>query len=221
MGTSPEFYTKGNSFCPKGSLHIKLWLVPLESYSAPAFELYIYSSPTDDSSVPVKSFRIVFYRSPDRFTYEVENNGETDIAGTFTTLKSGQGFDLRIDCGDNSFDIYLNNLKIHGISDIHADFKPFVTMIQTQQDLSMVYTVDFHWTFCEYKNNTAFTTFIPQKAVRLHSLKRDDIVAHGRFHIKSICYKITQKIWHLYKIFLDAVNLHIYSIQCLHNIKFY
>ena len=49
----------------------------------------------------------------------------------------------------------------------------------------------------------------------VHSLRKDDPAAHGRFHIESIQQKITQKVWHLYKIVLQSANLHTHSMKCL------
>ena len=44
--------------------------------------------------------------------------------------------------------------------------------------------------------------------------KRDDLAAHQRCHIESIPHKLIQKVWHLYKIFLQSAILDIPSIQC-------
>ena len=46
----------------------------------------------------------------------------------------------------------------------------------------------------------------------LHSLKRDDLAAHGRFHNESIRHEITEKVRHQYKIFLKSANLDIHSM---------
>ena len=99
------------------------------------------------------------------------------------------------------------NSRIENIIKLSKNWKSSYTLLglcylafNCVEDLSTKLTLSFENHFNHFQT--------------VHSLKSDNLAAHGRFQIESIRYKITQKEWHLYKIFLQSANSHIHSVEC-------
>ena len=116
-------------------------------YSAEAFYI-IFTNGKRGSNTHNTEIKISFHRMPSRFMIKVGSNSAVEI-GEFPEIKSDQGFDLRIDCEDNSFGFFLDGDKIYGVSDIHAEYNPLVTAIYPYFNSAFGTITDIHWTVCK------------------------------------------------------------------------
>ena len=70
--------------------------------------------------------------------------------GEFPDLQKGHAFDFRITCATNTFDFYIDDVKVHSVSDIHTDpiYDPLMVTSMDVKESSGSICTDIHQTYC-------------------------------------------------------------------------
>ena len=76
------------------------------------------------------------------------------FVATLSNLKKGHHFDFKITCGINTFDIYVNDEKIHSFLDIHSnpDYTNPLIVTALDHEAKAFEVTDLHYTYCKFSN---------------------------------------------------------------------
>ena len=142
---APLQETFGKSICPKGSLYTRYfvkadyWKTQVDT---PFAEIdlsiaKIAQDSYDDFKVRLTGWPIKLWIN---FVEIME----------FPDLQKGHAFDFRITCGTNTFDFYIDDVKVHSVSDIHSDpqYDPLMVTSMDVKEFSGSICTDIHQTYC-------------------------------------------------------------------------
>ena len=145
-------YTHGRSFCPDGFMDVKFYigadLVDTLDQDVDTFQFDLAVSSRNEDPAMILSLKISTF--PVKIKAQVDSGTEEDL-GEFPDLKPGEEFSLQVLCGPNSFDVYINNQKIHSIMDIHTSMEDLaVTQWGTEEFVPNCFFTSLSYNYCKF-----------------------------------------------------------------------